>query len=147
MRNKNYNIKNYFMIPLLGISLSCSNIGSSDPKSVAEVYFKSIKNQDLNDFKESISEGYKSRLNDRRYHIKNKNLSPEEDALKYLKESHYHSNTISIESSIPLEIYEYEKDLEEIVWARHEGCGYHEVILANETGKWKVTSIGRHFNF
>ena len=118
---------------------------SSSPKSAAKSYFNAIKNRDLSDFLDIISSIYKERLESPGLIRKNRGLSPQEDAINQLY-SHYGSGDIAIETYIPQEKKWYGYDKEDIVWANHSGCGYHEVLLIKENEKWKVKAIGDYYN-
>ena len=76
---------------------------------------------------------------------RNRNLSPQEDAINQLY-SHYGSGDITVETYIPQEKKWDGYDKEDIVWANHSGCGYHEVLLIKENEKWKVKAIGDYYN-
>jgi len=118
---------------------------SSSPKSAAKFYFNAIKNRDLSDFLDIISGVYKERLESPGLIRRNKSLSPQEDAINQLY-SHYGSSDITIETYIPQEKKWYGYDKEDIVWANHSGCGYHEILLIKENEKWKIRSIGDYYN-
>ena len=106
---------------------------SDSPKKVAEKFFNAIKNEDIEDFKAVTSSRY--------LQIVRQGKHGEAGNLKRFH-GHYNSK-VTIENYISQE----GEDRKDVVWASHEGCGYHQVILTEENEEWKVYTIGSFFKF